>query len=150
MDNGSQLWHVPEDSFQNQFMEITLTNGVIYASQRSGASALDAHTGKLLWSYKANLQDWDSSGFFGPLTDSNTVYIHNFTSGLAALDIHTGNLRWRAHVGGNGIQPTLIGGRLFIGDGYGTIAAVRATDGKIIWLFPTSGGMSFPSALTVA
>ena len=108
---------------------------------------MDAHTGKLLWSYKANRQ---FSGFLAPLTDSDTLYISNFMSGLVALDIHTGNLRWQAQAGGNGIRPTLVAGTLFVGDGEGVIAAVRASDGKILWRFPTNGGMSFPSALIVA
>ncbi len=146
-DNGSQLWHVSVDSSLGQFMEITLANGVIYATQADGASALNAHTGKLLWSYKANRQ---FSGFLAPLTDSDTLYISNFMSGLVALDIHTGNLRWQDQVGGNGIRPTLIAGTLFVGGGDGVIAAVRASDGKILWRFPTNGGMSFPSALIVA
>ncbi len=146
-DNGSQLWHVLVDSSLGQFMEITLANGVIYATQADGASALDAHTGKRLWSYKANRQ---FAGFLAPLTDSDTLYISNFMSGLTALDIHTGNLRWQAQVGGNGIRPTLIAGTLFVGGGDGVIAAVRASDGKLLWRFPTNGGMSFPSALIVA
>jgi outer membrane protein assembly factor BamB len=145
-DNGSRLWH---DASLGQVLEMTLANGVIYAAQQFGASALDAHTGKLLWSYKANLQDWGYSGFLGPLTDRNTLYINNFMSGLAALDIHTGNLRWQAQAGGNGIRPTLVDGTLFIGDGEGVITALRARDGKTLWRFPTNGGMSFPSALTV-
>jgi len=145
--NGSQLWHVSVDSSLGQFLEITLANGIIYATQADGASALDAHTGKLLWSYKAHRQ---FSGFLAPLIDSDTLYISNFMSGLVALDIHTGNLRWQDQVGGNGIRPTLIAGTLFVGGGDGVIAAVRASDGKILWRFPTNGGMSFPSALIVA
>lgn len=146
-DNGSQLWHVPVDSSLGGFIEITLANAVIYATQGNGASALDARTGKLLWSYKANRQ---FPGFLAPLTDSDTLYISNFMSGLVALDIHTGNLRWQDQVGGNGIRPTLIAGTLFVGAGDGVITAVRASNGKILWRFPTNGGMSFPSALTVA
>lgn len=146
-DNGSQPWHVPVDSSLGQFMEITLANGVIYATQADGASALDAHTGKLFWSYKANRQ---FSGFLAPLPDSDTLYISNFMSGLVALDIHTGNLRWQAQAGGNGIRPILVAGTLFGGGGDGVITAVRARDGRLLWRFPTNGGMSFPSALTIA
>ncbi len=145
--NGSQIWHVPADSSLGHFMEITLANDVIYATQADGASALDAHTGKLLWSYKANRQ---FSGFLAPLTESNTLYISNFMNGLLALDMHTGRLRWQNQVGGNGIRPTLIAGTLFVGGGDGVISAVRASDGTILWRFPTNGGMSFPSALIVA
>jgi eukaryotic-like serine/threonine-protein kinase len=146
-ENGSQLWHVAAGSGLDQFLEITLANGVIYASQGNGASALDASTGKQLWRYQTGEQ---AVGFLTPLTDSDTLYISNFMSGLVALDIHTGSLRWQAQVGGNGIRPTLADGTLFVGDGEGVITAVRARDGTILWRFPTNGGMSFPSALTVA
>ncbi len=146
-ENGSQLWHVAAGSGLNQFMEITLANGVIYASQGNGASALDASTGKQLWRYQTGDR---AVGFLAPLTDSDTLYISNFMSGLVALDIHTGSLRWQAQAGGNGIRPTLADGTLFVGDGEGVITALRASDGKILWRFPTNGGMSFPSALTVA
>jgi outer membrane protein assembly factor BamB len=134
-------------------LEITLANGVLYTAQQFGASALDARTGKLLWSYKANRQEWGNAtyaGFLAPLIDSNTFYISNFMSGLVASDMHTGKLRWRAEAGGNGMRPALVAGTLFVGDGYGVITAVRARDGKMLWRFPTNGGMSFPSALTVA
>jgi outer membrane protein assembly factor BamB len=144
--NGIQLWHVPADSSLGQFTEMTLANGAIYVTQADGASALDSHTGKLLWSYKAKRQ---FSGFLAPLTGSDTLYISNFMSGLVALDMHTGHLRWQNQVGGNGIRPTLIAGTLFVGGGDGVISAVRASDGNILWRFPTNGGMSFPSALIV-
>jgi len=146
-ENGSQLWHIAEGSGAAQFLEITLDSEVIYASQGNGASVVDASTGKQLWRYQAGDQ---AVGLLAPLTDSDTLYISNFMSGLVALDIHTGNLRWQARVGGNGIRPTLAGGTLFVGDGQGVITAVRARDGNILWRFPTNGGMSFPSALTVA
>ena len=146
-DNGSRLWQVPVDSSLGQFMEITLANGVIYATQADGASALDVRTGKLHWSYKANRQ---FAGFLAPLTDRDTLYISNFMSGLLALDIHTGNLRWQAQAGGNGIRPILVDGTLFVGGGDGVITAIRASDGRILWRFPTNGGMSFPAALTIA
>ncbi len=146
-ENGSQLWYVAARSGLDQFLEITLANGVIYASQGNGASALDASTGKQLWRYQTGDR---AVGFLAPLTDSDTLYISNFMSGLVALDIHTGSLSWQAQAGGNGIRPTLADGTLFVGDGEGVITAVRARDGTILWRFPTNGGMSFPSALTVA
>jgi len=146
-ENGSQLWHVAARSGLDQFLEITLANGVIYASQGNGASALDASTGKQLWRYQTGDQ---AVGFLAPLIDSDTLYISNFMSGLVALDIHTGSLSWQAQAGGNGIRPTLADGTLFVGDGEGVITAVRAISGTILWRFPTNGGMSFPSALTVA
>ena len=145
--NGSQLWHLPEDSSLGQFMEITLANGINYATQADGASALDSRTGKLLWNYKANRH---FSGYLAPLTDSITLYISNFMSGMVALDLRTGNPLWQNQLGGNGIRPALIAGTLFVGDGDGVIAAVRASDGKRLWRFPTNGGMSFPSSLIVA
>jgi eukaryotic-like serine/threonine-protein kinase len=146
-ENGSQLWHIAARSGPDQFLEITLANGVIYASQGNGVSAVDASTGKLLWRYQASDQ---AAGFLAPLTDSGTLYISNFMSGLVALNMHTGNPRWQAQAGGNGIRPTLTDGTLFVGDGEGVITAVRASDGNILWRFPTNGGMSFPSGLTVA
>ncbi len=146
-ENGRQLWSVPGDSSLGQFLEITLANRVIYATRAYGASALDALTGKLLWSYKANRQ---FAGFLAPLPGSDTLYISNFMSGQVALDIHTGNLRWQAQAGGNGIRPTLVDGTLFVGGGDGIITAVRAGDGRILWRFSTNDGMSFPSALTIA
>jgi outer membrane protein assembly factor BamB len=145
--DGSQLWHLPDDSSLGQFMEITLANGIIYATQADGASALDARTGKLLWNYKANRH---FSGYLAPLTDSDTLYISNFMSGMIALDLHTGNPRWQNQLGGNGNRPALIAGTLFVGGGDGVIAAVRASDGKSLWRFPTNSGMSFPSSLIVA
>jgi outer membrane protein assembly factor BamB len=145
-ENGSQFWHVSTDSSQGQFTEMTLANGVIYATQTDGASALDVRTGKLLWSYKANQQ---FAGFFAPLTDGNTLYISNFVNGLVALDRHTGEPRWQNQVGGNGIRPTLIAGTVFVGGGDGVIAAIRASDNRLLWRIPTHGGMSFPSALIV-
>ena len=145
--NGSQLWHLPEDSSLDQFVEITLANGIIYATQADGASALDSRTGKLLWNYKANRL---FSGYLAPLTDSTTLYISNFISGMIALDLRTGNPLWQNQLGGNGIRPALIPGTLFVGGGDGVIAAVRASDGKSLWRFLTNVGMSFPSSLIVA
>ena len=140
-ENGSQLWHVSADSSQNQFREIALANGVLYATQTAGASALDAHTGKRLWRYQAKPP---LSGFLAPLTTSTTLYISNFTSGLVALERHTGHLRWQAQAGGNGMQPALVAGALFVGDGQGLSRRFVPAMAKSSGAFPFTVACLFP------
>lgn len=72
---------------------------------------------------------------------------------LACFDAATGRLLWRTHLGeaatgGYGYHkptqsfPTAIDGRIFIHTNIGTMAAVDAEDGRVVWLwrYPTAYG----------
>lgn len=60
---------------------------------------------------------------------------------LRALDIQTGKIVWEIpNIGGEDIASGLMstaGGFIFYGDGYGSIVAASAEDGKILWHFNT-------------
>jgi len=102
-----------------------VADGVMYLTEPpSTVTALDARTGKRIWTWSPNMPD-DVLHIGFPLTNrgvallGDTVYVGTLDAHLVALDAATGAVRWDAIVGDNKI-------------GFGLTLAPLALDGKII------------------
>jgi polyvinyl alcohol dehydrogenase (cytochrome) len=81
--------------------------------------------------------------------DDNTRFQPN--PGLAAKDVPRLKLKWAFGFPGdlmNGAQPTIVGGRVFIGSARGTVYALDQSSGCILWRF--DAGAMVRSAITIA
>jgi outer membrane protein assembly factor BamB len=108
-----------------------------------------AAQGRLLWKI-APEEGWAFEG--SPLADEHGVYVAmrrqdiRPQAAVACLDADTGRLRWRRFICGaetpsRGILPeythnllTLAGGVLYCNTNLGVVAAVRAEDGRVLWI----------------
>jgi outer membrane protein assembly factor BamB len=116
-----------------------LTRGRLYfGSWDHRVHAIDARTGRRLWSFHADDEVNTSAAYW-----RGTVYIASDGGTLYALGALTGRLRWKA--GSNSkfgsreffyATPTLANGRVFIGNTDGTMYAYGARTGKLRWARP--------------
>ncbi len=140
-----------------------VVDGVAYLGSMDGCVyALDAKTGRLLWSFGANNQVMSeplvSGGlvFFGSGNKGMGVVAGLGTvrgtgvSALYALDARTGRPAWSMPtVGGNMTTPALADGVLYDVGGGKTFYAVSATSGKLLWKLPVGSYVSMSSPTLV-
>ncbi len=142
-----------------------VTGGIVYVSTNAGLSALHATNGRKIWDAKR-------LSFLARSGDGGIVYASNRnSSALYALRARDGrmiwnkpslNLMWLAGGLGAAVMavPEFMGepgfqdrramarGILYAADEYGTVYALRASDGTTLWSYATSQGE--PSGLAVA
>jgi alcohol dehydrogenase (cytochrome c) len=107
-----------------------VADGVMYVTWANGASALDLHTGRALWTWKRPLPtDYHSVGFGhvsrGPAILDDNLYVATLDGYLVALDLKSGIERWSSQVADYKL-------------GYSITVAPLALDGKV--LVGVSGG----------
>lgn len=145
---------------------------VVGAGQKSGQYwALDAATGKIVWSQAAGPGSTLGGIEWGPATDGKRIYVaeENFngtpyttpsgqviTSGSwAAIDPATGGILWQTpdpshnlFGGGNALGPVAVAnGVLYAPSMSGQMYALDAANGKILWSFPAAGSVNTGAAV---
>lgn len=129
--------------------DLATAGGDIYvsgeASDLSGTiplSALEASTGKALWSQPiANAGQ--AGGFLSPpLVSGGTVFVSTYGGYAYALDAAGGAQRWGVPVGGTaGVLPVALGTTVYISSSNG-LHALDAVSGAPVWFAPTGGATS--------
>lgn len=117
------------------------------------AICLDAPTGKIVWeeeifqetaSYSPRVHNKNSHASPSPIVRGGRIYVHFGHQGTACLDLN-GKAIWKNRdlkyppVHGNGGSPALVGDQLiFSCDGASEpfVAALSASDGKLLWRTP--------------
>jgi eukaryotic-like serine/threonine-protein kinase len=133
--SGALLWKRPEDSTNSP----TVANGVVYVLSSCNVDALNADTGKLLWTYEAGCH-WGIQG--APAVANGEVYFGSDDGYLYALDASTGALLWKFL----GTQyfayaaPAVVNGIVYALSLAGDLYAVNANTGVFIWKYATGGG----------
>lgn len=130
------------------------SDGLVYAVSRNNIGwALEAGTGRIVWSVTGSVSATGRTGASGPISTGRTA-IFPFSSGeLAAVFRKSGLPLWRGYaVGadpGQGLAkftditgaPVVSGNRLIAGNSSGVTAAISLQDGTEIWAAPF-GAMS--------
>jgi PQQ-dependent dehydrogenase (methanol/ethanol family) len=150
-----------------------VANGMVFQSGSLGSVyANDARTGKLLWTYKADikfpldlLQSWGVRLSRGLALWKDEVLFTTGDCRLIALDLKTGAKRWETRFCGpdrySAAAPNVGGGKVFVGNGNGDagdplrgyVDAFDAATGKHLWRFytvPGDPGKGFESAAMAA
>jgi len=129
-------------------------NNIIYVTGPNSATALDAHTGRELWTWKRPLPaDFRSIGFGhtnrGPAVLDDKLYVATLDCYLVALDLKSGIERWSTKVADYKIgysmtlAPLAIRGKVVVGISGGEagvrgfVDAYDAVTGKQAWRFWT-------------
>jgi polyvinyl alcohol dehydrogenase (cytochrome) len=139
---------------------------VVGAGQKSGQYwALDAATGKVLWSAAPGPGSTLGGIEWGPATDGKRIYVaeENFfgipyaipdgsvitTGSWAALDPATGAILWQtpdpssnAFGGGNALGPVSVAnGVVYAPSMSGDVRALDAANGRVLWKYTTAGSV---------
>ena len=112
---------------------------VVVGSLEGDVVALDAATGTEKWKAKVG-----NEVIVAPAIGGGAVYVRSNDGRVTAFDAATGQRRWfyssevpALSVRGNG-GITVGPGILFVGNDDGTLAAVSATDGGVLWTTPVA------------
>jgi len=143
-----------------------VANGLMYLSEGSGrVVAFDALTGELVWTHARSYPDDISSSeayprHRGVSVYGDTIYWGTADSYLVALDAWTGEKRWETKTAdytdgeGHAHPPLIADGKVFIGmtggdfAARGSLKALDAETGEILWTFYTIPGPEDPGAET--
>jgi len=127
-DNVSHLtvkWAYQFPDPNNEVSPIVVDN-IMYVSGPNSATALDAHTGRVLWNWKRPLpSDYHSIGFGhvsrGPAVLDDKLYVATLDCYLVALDVKSGIERWAVKVAdyktaySMTLAPLAINGKVVVG-----------------------------------
>jgi quinohemoprotein ethanol dehydrogenase len=160
--NAEQLglaWSVPMGTYRGLEATPLVVDGVMYTTATwSVVYALDAGTGKQLWTYDPQVpREWGRYGCCdavnrGVAIWKGTVYVGTFDGRLVALDAKSGKKRWEVNTIDRTKAYTITGaprvvkGKVLIGNGgaeYGVrgyLSAYDAVTGKLAWRFYTVPG----------
>jgi len=129
--------------------DLAATGSTVYvsgeASDLSGTiplSAVEASTGKTLWSQPI-AHAGQAGGFLSPpLVSGGTVFVSTYGGYAYALDAASGAQRWGMQVGGTaGVQPGALGTTVYISSSNG-LHALDAASGAQVWFAPMANSTS--------
>jgi eukaryotic-like serine/threonine-protein kinase len=113
---------------------LSIANGVAYISTPDGTlSARQANDGTFLWQTKTALP------LSPPIVADNTIYVPSENSRDGHIDAFRasdGNLQWSYQTQLLASQPLMVEHEIvYVGTQAGTMYALRASDGKVLWHF---------------
>jgi len=149
--------------FENPRTEVSpiVVDGVMYVTGPNSAAALDARTGRELWTWKRPIpKDYNSIGYGhvnrGPAVLDDQVFVATLDCYLVALDARSGQERWSTKVEDYKpgysftLAPLAIRGKVLVGTSGGEagirgfVDAYDAKTGKRAWRFYTIPGPGEP------
>lgn len=142
-------WVYQFDTQRTQVSPIVV-NGIMYITSPHMAAALDARTGRGLWTWRRPIPpDLQTIGFGrvnrGAAILDDKLYVGTLDGYLVALDIHSGAVRWETKVAEHKpgycltVAPLAIDGKIIVGPAGGEagvrgfVDAYDAKTGKQLW-----------------
>jgi outer membrane protein assembly factor BamB len=124
------LWKYNTESYLGS--SPVVVDRVVYICGIHDTNAIDAFTGKLLWSSP------DGGGMSSPAVADNAVYVGSSDRNISALDASTGALLWKYRTGGIVYSsPALYDGVVYAGSWDYNLYALDASTGTLLWNYPT-------------
>ncbi len=125
------------------------------AGQKSGKYwALDPVTGAVVWVTQTGPGGYSGGLLWGSSVDGTRIYTANATSNVwSALDVATGEVLWNTATpgGGSASAPTSVANGVVYScllDAAGTMVAMNAVTGQILWSFPSGGSCLSGAAIS--
>jgi outer membrane protein assembly factor BamB len=117
---------------------------VYFGSWDHRVYAVDAHSGRLDWSFTTGDRVKGGVAFSG-----GRIFVGSYDGRLYALDAATGKRRWST--GGLGnlyATPSVAHGRVFVGSTNGRVYALGGSNGRLLWSTRTGSFVYSPVALS--
>ncbi len=137
--NGKELWRF---GTKGKVSPPTISNERVYFGAGDNLYCLNATTGEKIWSYATG--DIIRSS---PVVTNDAVYIAS-DDDIHALEVANGKLIWKKNFGNEiTASPALDNEILFFGTSEGTVYAIRAGDGSVVWskILDNCGTLSSPT-----
>ena len=144
--NGSPSWWAP---VSNEVLATPLAFGkiVLVKDEDGNIRAFDATSGKSLWVYTHQTPEFILRGGSTPCVFGNRVVVGFDDGVLVALNLKNGNEIWRRTIAKPNpeafsqvqqmvdidVNPTIVQGVIYVATYQGNIAALRLSDGKLLW-----------------
>lgn len=104
---------------------------VYYANTAGVVKALDAASGKLLWSYATK-----GKIFSTPAIDAGRLVVGSSDNSIYCLDARSGKLLWRVEANKSVLaSPTIYKGIVYIGSSDGIFRAIGLESGNVVWSY---------------
>jgi outer membrane protein assembly factor BamB len=143
---GVLRWKFPMSGSNLLESNPAIADGMVYVgTQNTGVYAINAQTGKLVWSNNCDGADCGVSG--APAVANGVVYFDNFWQdsahdGLYALDAKTGKGLWffnpNCQFCPSSSSPAVANGVVYFGGGDYQIYAIDARTGTKLWSYATN------------
>ena len=126
-----------------------VVDGVLYADSTDGKIvAIDATSGKTLWSKSSRTHGWfgwgdkkrkDAQYAGGPAVSGELLAVGTLDGHVYAMSAKDGNPRWEVEVSGEVMaSPVIVGDMVMVRTGDGRIYALDAADGHRRWVYDQS------------
>jgi outer membrane protein assembly factor BamB len=128
--------------------------GRLYITNFAGRLfAIDAATGKTMWSYRSARCGWASPALadhavYETFIGSNECGSHADDGEVAAFDARDGTRRWLRRIGPTESSPLVARGTVYVGDWTGRIWALAARTGRTRWTAQLRGAVKGSLALS--
>jgi len=131
MTSGHLLWHMQMDSPLSG--KPVLERGILYAASNMTVYAIGSRTGQLLWHQTPEVSLLQGQPFPG----AGIVSMALADGSLAAWQASTGQPLWRIALKNEALFPVTIAQGMVLADtSRGSVMAVRATTGTVLWKQP--------------
>lgn len=142
--NGARVW-TAQMTGEVFAPPLVLGQSLLVKTVDGGLNALDANTGKGLWSYKSDEPTLVLRGSSAPQVFGDTAIAGFATGKLIAFNWHNGNVIWMQQIaeshGATTVQrmididvnPNIVNNNVYVATYQGKIAAVSLATGKVIW-----------------
>ncbi len=127
---GALLWRVMTENYYGSSPAVV--DGVIYICGIYDINAIDAFTGKLLWTSP------HGGGRSSPAVADGVVYVGSTDKNIYAIDSAEGDLIWQYTTGGIVYSsPAVADGVIYAGSWDGNLYALDANTGAFLWKYST-------------
>lgn len=124
----------------------TVVGNVLYAASTDGKLvALDAASGKTLWSKSSRTKGWfgwgdknrkDAMYAGGPAVSGDLLTVGTLDGHLYAVDAKDGSPRWDAQLSSQVLaSPVIVGDMVVVRTGDGRVYALNAANGERLWVY---------------
>jgi outer membrane protein assembly factor BamB len=112
-------------------------NGVLYLGDQNGIfSALDAKSGRKRWG------GGTGGGILTPVVSDETPYFSAWDGTVHARDPQMEATKWNVSLGTPlSTSPTVVGNRVIVGTAEGSVTALSAANGGVLWTARVEGGV---------